>query len=420
MTKTARGSAQVPIRGVTETVETAERRPTGPRAAGRLIASRSFGPYFVGNALSASGGWFYNLAAAVLLYRLTGSEPLLGVLAFMQFVPILVLAPWAGRAADRFDRRTLIVRMQLVAACVSASLALLAAADRATTPVILLTSLALGVTTAFSLPAGGALVPSLVAREDVASAVGLNSMTYNLARAVGPALAGVTVATLGVATAFALNAASYLALVAGLSLSRPRPQELAARGGARLRDSLRLLRADPRLAGLLAIVAVVGFASDPINTLGPALARSFDRPDTDAGYLIGAFGAGAVTAALVLAGRNAGSRRRLAATLALLGFGVATFSLVSWPPLALALLFAGGFGYLASNTAATARLQLEVEESQRGRIMALWGVAFLGLRPVASLVDGAIAGAFSVQAAAVALALPALAAAAALAFFRRE
>jgi MFS family permease len=131
-----------------------------------------------------------------------------------------------------------------------------------------------------------------------------------------------------------------------------------------------------------------------------------------AGFIIGAFGAGAVVAALLVAGRVAGSARRMAGTLALLGLGVIAFSLSPWLPLAFVFLFLAGIGYLASNTSATTRLQLGVEESERGRIMALWGVAFLGLRPLASLIDGAIAATFGVRAAGVVLALPALAGAA--------
>jgi MFS family permease len=165
---------------------------------------------------------------------------------------------------------------------------------------------------------------------------------------------------------------------------------------------------------------IVGFASDPINTLAPAFAEAFGHPDTHAGFIIGVFGAGAVTAAFTLAGRIAGSRRRLGVTLTLLAAGVAGFALTPWLPLALVVLFVGGFGYLASNTAATARLQLDVEEAQRGRIMALWGVAFLGLRPVASLIDGAIASAFGVRVAGVVLALPALAAAGAIVLLGRR
>ena len=393
--------------------EVAERRRTGPREAARLIRSREFGPYFWGNALSASGGWFHNLAAAILIFRLTGSELLLGVLGFAQFIPILLLAPWAGSAADRFDRRRLVLAVQLAASGLAALLAGLAWAGLASPAVVIVVSLGLGVTSAFTVPAASALLASLVPPRDIPTAVGLNSMTYNIARAAGPALAGVTVATLGIPEAFALNSVSYLALAVGVSLARPRRAVPAPAG--RLGDSIRLLRAEPRLAAFLGIVMLVGFASDPINTLAPAYAEAFGRPDTDAGFVIGVFGAGAVTAAFLLAGRVTGSRRRMVITLTLLGAGVALFSVTPWLPLALAILFVGGFGYLASNTAATARLQLDVEEWQRGRIMALWGVAFLGLRPVASLVDGAIAGAFGVRVAGVALALPALVAAAAIA-----
>jgi MFS family permease len=389
----------------------------GPREAIRLITSRDFGPYFFGNALSASGGWFHNLAAAILVYRLTGSELLLGVLAFSQFSPVLLLAPWAGRAADRFDRQRLVIAVQSIAACLAALVAALAWTGHATAPAVIAISAGLGISMAFSIPAASALLASLVDRADLPTAVGLSSMTYNLARASGPALAGLTVATIGIPAAFAVNSVSYLALIAGVAVSRPRRTERAR--GVRFRDSLRLLRAEPRLAALLAIVMLVGFASDPINTLAPAFAEAFGRPDTHAGYIIGVFGAGAVTAAFTLAGRIAGSRRRLAVTLMLLGTGVAGFALTPWLPLALAILFVGGFGYLASNTAATARLQLDVEEAQRGRLMAMWGVAFLGLRPVASLIDGAIANAFGVRVAGVALALPALGAAAAIALLGR-
>jgi MFS family permease len=389
----------------------------GPREAIRLITSRDFGPYFFGNALSASGGWFHNLAAAILVYRLTGSELLLGVLAFSQFSPVLLLAPWAGRAADRFDRQRLVIAVQSIAACLAALVAALAWTGHATAPAVIAISAGLGISMAFSIPAASALLASLVDRADLPTAVGLSSMTYNLARASGPALAGLTVATIGIPAAFAVNSVSYLALIAGVAVSRPRRTERAR--GARFRDSLRLLRAEPRLAALLAIVMLVGFASDPINTLAPAFAEAFGRPDTHAGYIIGVFGAGAVTAAFTLAGRIAGSQRRLAVTLMLLGTGVAGFALTPWLPLALAILFVGGFGYLASNTAATARLQLDVEEAQRGRLMAMWGVAFLGLRPVASLIDGAIANAFGVRVAGVALALPALGAAAAIALLGR-
>jgi len=273
-------------------------------------------------------------------------------------------------------------------------------------------ALGLGVASAFSAPASTAFISQLVGREDLPSAVALNSMTFNIARAVGPALAAVSVKQLGIPASFAINAASYLVFVAGLAVVEPRPAARARRGEARLRESLALVRRTPRLLVFLLIVTAVGFASDPINTEAPAFAREFGYHDTVAGLIIGAFGFGAVSAAFLLAGRVTGSRRRMVATLTLLGLGVVGFSISPWLAVGFLFLVLAGFGYLASNTHATTRLQLEVEERQRGRIMALWSVAFLGLRPIASLVDGAIAGAFGVRVAGVCLALPALAMAA--------
>lgn len=385
----------------------------------RLIASRNFGPYFVGNALSASGTWFQNLAGALLVYRLTHSAFLLGVLNFCQFVPVLLLAPWTGSAADRFDKRRLLLATQLVATALSAGIAVLAWGGLAAVWLVILFSLALGVTSAYSAPASQALIGWLVPAAELPSAVALNSMTYNLARAVGPALAALSVRTLGIPASFAINSASYVLLAVALLVIRPRPQPRVPRDSTRLRESLRLLRSQPRLLAFLLIVTAVGFASDPINTEAPAFARAFGRPDTSAGWIIGAFGAGAVAAAFLVAGRVAGSPRRMAVTLAVLAAGVVGFSLSPWLPLGFGLLFAAGFGYLASNTSATSRLQLEVDEVQRGRIMALWSVAFLGLRPVASLADGALAAGFGVRAAGVVLALPAVAGALVVSSYRK-
>jgi MFS family permease len=381
----------------------------GPAAAVALIRRRSFGPYFFGNALSASGTWFQNLAAALLIFRQTHSELLLGVLNFSQFIPILVLAPWAGGAADRWNRRSLLLVSQSVAIVLSGGLGLLAHFDLASPGVVIGATVGLGVVSAFSAPAQQALIATLVEEPEVPTAVALNSMTFNLARAVGPATAAVAVEYLGIPAAFGLNAASYLLFVGALLLIGPQPQELADRSVGHMRASLDILRRRPQLVVFLLIVAAVGFASDPVNTLAPAWAHAFGRKDTVAGYIIGAFGAGAVTAGFVVAGRVGGTRRRMFSTLLLLGGGMVVFALTPWLPLALPVLFVAGIGYLASNTHATSRLQLGVEPWERGRIMALWSVAFLGLRPFASILDGAIASAFGVRVAGVLLALPALA-----------
>jgi MFS family permease len=389
------------------------RQEVGPRAAWRVLTLRNFGPYFWGNAISSSGSWFHNLAAALLVYRLTGSELLLGVLSFSQFAAILLLSPWAGAAADRFDRRQLLIVSEVAAAVLSATLAVLAFAGEANEWVVIGFTLGLGVASAFAAPAQAALVTGLVDERDLPTAVALNSMTFNLARSVGPALAALAVVTVGIPAAFAINSASYLAIVVALLFVHARPQERLR--SPKLRESLRLVRHDRRLLAFLLVVAAVGYASDPINTLAPAFAEAYGQNDTFAGFIVGVFGLGAVTAALVVAGRTAGGAARMAATLTLLGCGVIGFSISPWLPLGFVFLFIAGFGYLSSNTSATTNLQLGVEETQRGRIMALWSIAFLGVRPLASLIDGLIADLVSVRAAGVVLALPALAMAAVLA-----
>ena len=403
-----------------ETGEVERANATGPGEALRLIRHHNFGPYFVGNASSATGTWFQNLAASLFVYRQTHSPFLLGVLQFANFIPVLLLAPWAGSAADRFDRRRVVLVSQVVATSLSAVLAALAWAGLARVWVVMACAVGLGVVSAFAAPASQALIGDLVPRAELQSAVALNSMTYNLARAVGPALAALSVRKLGIPASFAINSASYLVLVAGVLVVRTAPRLRASRAETQLRESLRLVRDQPRLLAFLLIVTAVGFASDPVNTEAPAFANAFGRPDTEAGYLIGAFGGGAVAAAFLLAGRVTGSRRRMLTTLVLLGTGIVAFSLTPWLPVGLGFLAVAGFGYLASNTSATSRLQLEVAEHQRGRIMALWSVAFLGLRPVASLADGAIAGAFGVRTAGVVLAVPALAIAGAIYFLQRH
>ena len=362
----------------------------------------------------------HNLAAGILIYRLTGSELLLGVLAMMQFLPTLVLAPLSGRVADRHDRRRIVVVTGLFSAAVAGALAALAWADLAPVPVVLGLSLALGVSQAFTIPASAALLSELVDAADLSSAVALNSMTFNLARSFGPMLAAVVIGTLGVPAAFAINAGAYLAFALAVASIATVARAAAAEGvSIRLRDTVALVRREPRLWSSLVVVMVVGFAADPINTLAPAFAVAFGRADTDAGFVVGAFGAGAVLAAITLTGRLGISSRSLGAALAGLGAGIVVFSITpSFGP-ALVVLGVAGFCYLSSNAAATTRLQLGVEEAHRGRIMALWSVAFLGMRPAASLLDGGIASVAGVRAAGVTLALPAVAVGLALVFGRR-
>jgi MFS family permease len=372
-----------------------------------VLRDRNFWPYFAGNLASNCGTWFQNIAQAILVYRLTRSTLLVGVVNFAQFVGTFVLAPWAGSAADRYDRRRLLVITQIGAAAVTALLAVLQGVGLASAPVVIGLALVLGMSTAFAIPALQALVPDLVPENELAAAVALNSLTFNLARAVGPVAGALVVAQVGVAPAFALNSLSFLGLIVGLLAVHPRP--VSRRGGAgdppRLSESVRLIGKDARLVALLVTVAAISVSQDPVLTLAPGFsAEIFHRADTLTGLLVGVFGAGSVLAALTLAGR--GRVRQLPATCLLMGAGLCGFGLARSLPFACGALAVAGFAFLLTNTAATTAVQLEVAPEQRGRVMALWSLCFLGTRPLASLADGVLASTVGLRGAAVAMAMP--------------
>jgi MFS family permease len=382
----------------------------GPRPMGRVLFGRNFFPYFAGNLLSNSGTWFQSIAQVILVYRLTGSPFWVGLVNFSQFAAVIFLAPVAGPAADRFDRRRLVAATQIVASALAAALAVVTAAERATAPVVIGVALAIGVTTALATPALQAIVPSLVEREELPAAVALNAVTFNLSRAIGPIAGVFVIARYDIPTALAVNAASYLALVAAMLFIRPGGERDVAALRPRLTDTVRMVRADPALFAPVIVVGLVSVTADPVNTLTPIFSTEvFGRPDTFTGLLVGAFGAGAVAAAFSVTGRRAPSYRLVVATLALLGGGMAMFALAPNEAVALPGLFLAGVGYLSCVTAATSLLHLAVEGSHRGRVMALWSLSFHGSRPLASLLDGALASLAGVRVASLAMVLPAVA-----------
>lgn len=384
-------------------------RPASPSSIGRVLRQRNFWPYFAGNVLSSSGGWFHMIAQAILVFRLTESTFAVGLVNFAQAIGILLTVSWAGTAADRFDRRRLLIITQAVSIILTGGLAALTAADLVNTPVVILVAFLLGLTVAFAIPAMQAMVPALVAPADLGPAITLNSLSFNVARAVGAGTGALVVQHLGLAAAFALNSVSYLALIAGLLAVRPRPVDSGTASSTGLRDSLAMIRRHFRLALLLVGVAAIATTTEPVNTLTPGFATEiFDASDSLTGYLVGAFGVGSVLAAVTLGSRSGNFDRRLKVAVVVQGAAIAAFAVSGSAAAGIIALAVAGFGYLIANTSATTLLQLEVEERHRGRVMALWSVAFLGLRPFASLADGALAAVAGLRVAALVFAFPAL------------
>ncbi|HKA05442.1 MAG TPA: MFS transporter, partial [Acidimicrobiales bacterium] len=221
--------------------------------------------YFIGNVVSNLGSFCQAIAQSLLVYDLTGSSFLVGVVNFAQFIGVLVLAPWTGVAADRFDRRNLIITTQFAAGVVTGVLTILSALGYATAPVVIVCAGLLGISSAFAMPAFRAMIPQLVSPRNLGRAVNLDSVAVNLARALGPVGGAALVAALSPTWAFAINSISFFALCICLAGVHPEPQPPASRRVSFI-DGLRSVRARPELAAMLFIVAACAVAADPATT----------------------------------------------------------------------------------------------------------------------------------------------------------
>ena len=379
-----------------------------PNSALRVLVQRNFGPYFLGNLVASVGTWIQNIAMALLIFRLTGSTFLVAMVSFAQFIGLIVLAPWTGSAADRFDRRKMILLTQASATFIGAILAVVTYLGLAKPVWLIGAALLFSITKAFALPAQQALVPQLVARKDLQAAVALNAITYNLARAVGPVIGAGIILTLGFTWAFSINALSYLAL-AGAVLVVDAPENVRPDREApmKLVETVRRVRNDPKIGPLLIAIAVVAIAIDPVSNLTPAFAvEVYGRSDAFTGILIGVFGFGAALAAALVVMKLRTSFRGIAVAMAGLGIAICVFGLSTDATVGLGALFLAGIAYIISVSLATTMVQVHVAEDHRGRVMALWGVAFLGVRPAASLLDGTVATLVDLRTAAILMAAP--------------
>ena len=371
-----------------------------PRTSWQLLADPVFGPFFAGKALSTAGIWVHNIVAAILAWELSGSALVVGLVSVAQFGPQLLFAPLSGAMADRGDRRRQLIAGRLIAASGSGGLALwiaLVGVDGlpGAWPVIA-TALVVGIGFVVGGPAMNALVPALVRPNELAAAVAVSSIPFTVARAAGPALGALMAATLGPASAFALAAGTNL-LFALLLVPLPIRSRAdgAGEGDRRVRAGVRYLREDRGIALLLLGVAAIGIGADPVITLTPSLAAELGAGSTLVGVFASSFGIGAGLVFVVLARL----RRRFALEgvavrgLILLATGTALAGLAPAVPLAVAGFAIGGAGMTLSLTTLSTLLQARLPDALRGRVMALWSMAFLGSRPVAAAVNGAIADA---------------------------
>jgi len=371
-----------------------------PRSSWQLLADPVFGPFFAGKALSTAGIWVHNIVAAILAWELSRSALVVGLVSVAQFGPQLLFAPLSGALADRGDRRRQLIAGRLIAASGSGGLALWIAVVGVdglpgAWPVVA-TALVVGIGFVVGGPAMNALIPSLVRPSELAAAVAVNSIPFTVARAAGPALGATIAATLGPAAAFAVAAATNL-LFALLLVPLPiRSHAQGARDGdRRARAGVRYLRQDRGIALLLLGVAAIGIGADPVITLTPSLAAGFGAGATLVGVFASAFGVGAGLIFLGLSRLRLRFGLELVALhgLALLAAGTALAGVAPRPALAVVGFVIGGAGMTMSLTSLSTLLQSRLPDALRGRVMALWSMAFLGSRPIAAAFNGAVADA---------------------------
>jgi MFS family permease len=364
----------------------------------RALRHRNYRLFFAGQLVSLVGTWMTSVAMSWLVYRLTHSPLLLGAVSFSGQLPAFLVGPLAGVLVDRWERRRVLVITQVLAMAQSAALAVLALGGWITVAQLLALALVQGFINAFDIPARQAfLVEMIEDRADLPNAIALNSSMFNAARLVGPSIGGVIIAAAGEGWCFAIDAVSYLGVIASLVAMRVR-RRVAPGAPARVLSQLaggwRYVAGSPAIRSLLGLVAAVSLMGMPYAVLLPVFATTslHGGPHT-LGFLTAATGLGALLGALYLASRPSvlGLGAVLPRAVLLFAAGVITFALSRWLPLSLLALVAAGSGFMVQMAASNTLLQTLVDDDKRGRVMSFYAMAFMGPAPFGSLLAGALA-----------------------------
>ncbi len=356
---------------------------------------RNYRLYFTAQLISVSGTWMQTVAQAWLVLHLTGSGVALGIVVGLQFLPMLLFGPFGGLVADRMNKRSLLYATQTAGGLLALALGLLVVTDAVQLWQVYVLAALLGVVNVFDNPARQTFVMEMVGRDDLPNAVSLNTVVMNASRVVGPAIGGLVITLFGLGACFFINAASYIAVVVGLSMMRSaelRPTAPVARAKGQIREGLDYVWRTPGLRNTLLAIALIGiFAYNFTVTLALLAKVTFHGGAGTYSLLTSCMGIGAVVGGLIAAHR-ARPTPRLLQVLALV-FGGLLAAVALAPTLVTAsvlIVFMGAasIGFIAT---ANATLQLTSDPAMRGRVMALYAMAFLGTTPIGAPLVGAIA-----------------------------
>lgn len=368
------------------------------RFAVRALKHRNFRLFTAGQTVSLIGSWMQQVAMGWLVFRLTNSAFLLGLVAFGAQGPSFILAPFAGVLADRSNRRRIVIIAQAVMMIQALLLAALVLSNTVRFWHVLWLSALFGCASAFDIPARQAFLLEMIDnRDDLPNAIALNSSMFNGARLIGPAIAGFMIARFGEGIAVLLNGVSYLAVIAALLAMRiphVTRKKHTANIFSTLREGFRYAFGFPPIRHVLTLVAVVALFGVPFTVLMPVFAVRVLHGDAKTlGLLMSATGAGALAGAVFLAARESvrGLSRVITASASLFGLSLIGFGFSRSVVLSMVMLALAGFGMMVQMAGSNTFLQTVVEDDKRGRIMSLYTMAYIGLAPFGSLLAGALA-----------------------------
>lgn len=362
----------------------------------RALRHRNFRLYFIGHAISTLGTWIQQVALSWLIYRLTDSVALLGLTTFAALIPQLLVGPFAGAWIDRHDKRRLLILVEAALALLALTLAGLTAAEQIGPTLIVIMAALLGVLNAVDTPLRQSLLSQFVDdRQDLPNALALNAMLFTSSRFIGPPLAGLLLAVVSEAVCFALNGASYLALVIGLlCIQLPASPRASGSFGNVLREGLRYVRNDQQVKQLMLSVLMINLTASSYVVLLPVFARDIFAGDaTTLGWLWGAAGLGSLASSVVLAGNRhtAPLRAFILASAAVSGLAMLLLALSSQFWLSLIAMALLGFGITICNVGTNILLQSDAPEALRGRVVSLYTSTRFGFDAIGGLLAGLLA-----------------------------
>jgi MFS family permease len=353
--------------------------------------SRNFRLFFIGQAISVTGTWMQMVATAWLVLRLTGSGVALGVETALAFGPILLLGAWGGAIADRHNKRAILLVTQTAFATLALTIYVLIAKDVVQLWLVYAVALGQGIVTSIDMPARQSFFAEMVAPRDLTNAVSLNSAVMTGTRILGPALAGMLIAGVGMEWCFMINGVSYLGAIGALALMRPKElrAQRASRAEGAVREGLRYVWGTPELRRPIVLMAILYLFSFNFSVLFPLFAERALRGDAGTlGTLLSMMGVGSFVAALIIAGRAKADELRLAIAAAAVGVVTLVAAFAPSAQAAFAAVIALGAASIVFMITANSTLQLNSRPEMRGRVMALYGIVFLGSTPIGGPVAG--------------------------------